>query len=127
MASSPTSRTLELLRDTGWVADVVERWVPKTRVRRDLYGVIDVLAFHVEHSRILGVQATSGPNGAARTTKILKEPRARGWLRAGGELEVWAWRRYVQPDASPGSTGALWRPRVTTITLDSDWSLPGMI
>ena len=31
--SSPTSRRLELLRETGYVADPVEGWVPTTRHR----------------------------------------------------------------------------------------------
>ena len=44
MASSPTQRSLKLLRDEGYTAQVVERWNPHARVRQDLFGVIDTAA-----------------------------------------------------------------------------------
>ena len=110
--ASPTSRTLEQLRGEGWDADVVERWVPHTRTRRDLLGVIDIVAVH-EGAGILGVQATSGANMGSRIRKIQDSPRARTWLAAGGRLQVWGWRQ-LKP--RPGRRRRWW-PRVAVMRL----------
>ena len=87
---SPTARSLAVLREMGYTAEVVEQWIPKTRIRRDLFGVIDILAFHKEHG-ILGVQATTGSHHANRAVKARQEPRLLAWLAAGGRFEVWSW------------------------------------
>jgi hypothetical protein len=64
--SSPTQRTLELMRERGYLAAVVERWNPYMRRdehgvshggRQDLFGFIDVLALN--DSGIVAVQSTS--------------------------------------------------------------------
>jgi len=89
--SSPTQRTLAALRADGWVAQVVEHWNAFARIRQDLWGCIDVLA--MREGRILGVQATSGTNVQARMKKSMAEPRLKIWLSAGGEFEVWGWRK----------------------------------
>lgn len=65
---SPTQRTLKHLRAAGYVADVVEKRLPRVHVTKDLFGFIDVLA--VREAEVLGVQATSGSNVAARIAKI---------------------------------------------------------
>ena len=91
MPRSPTARSLELLRSLGYIAQVVEQWIPQARRRRDLYGVIDVLA--IRHGEILGVQATTENNRHARQHKIMDDAALSGeWLDAGGKLEVWAWK-----------------------------------
>lgn len=87
---SPTARTLAELRRLGYVAEVVERWIPRTKIRVDLFGTIDVVA--VREGECLGVQATSGSNAAARLNKAKAEPRLAAWLRAGCRFEVWSWR-----------------------------------
>ena len=91
MASSPTARTLALLRQEGWTAQVVERWNPYAKVRHDLFACIDVLA--INGSVVLGVQATSGSNVSARLSKIASLPSAALWKASGGLLEVWGWRK----------------------------------
>lgn len=95
---SPTQRTMAELRKRGWTAQVVEHRVPRVNILRDLFGVIDVVAlapgvFNLEAPYILGIQATSGVNHAARRDKILTEPRARQWVEAGGRLELWSWSK----------------------------------
>ena len=70
---------------------ITEKWIPQARRRIDLFGIIDVLA--IRDDEILGVQATTGPNAAARVTKALAEPRLERWLLAGGHFEVWGWRK----------------------------------
>jgi hypothetical protein len=102
MAISPTARTLMLLRQEGYLAEVVEKWIPGANIRRDLFGFVDVLAIDANGST-LAVQATSGSNVSARLAKcrdaIVGHPRLRetgwrfevhGWRKVGGR---WACRR----------------------------------
>lgn len=72
-------------------AQVVERWNSFARVRQDLFGCIDVVAC-TEHG-ILGIQATTKANVAARVRKSLALPTLRAWLEAGGMFEVWGWHK----------------------------------
>ncbi|MBK5942730.1 hypothetical protein [Halorhodospira halophila] len=91
MAAGPTERTLQRLRREGWTAEVVERWIPQARRRRDLFGVVDVLA--LRGGETLAVQATSRSNVAARISKI-RESDALPLIReAGWRIEVWGWAR----------------------------------
>lgn len=106
MSASPTARSLAWCRARGWPCGVVERWNPHAKVRHDLLGFIDLLAVAPPlppspespaapalGGGILAVQATAGSCVAARMAKIDAEPRAIAWLKAGGWLEVWGWRK----------------------------------
>ena len=88
---TPTARSLAELRRRGLTAQVVEQTIPRTFIKRDLFGVIDIVAMGAGH--IFGIQCTSGTNHAARRAKILAEPRAMEWLRCGGKLEIWSWAK----------------------------------
>ena len=89
--ASPTSRSLDKLRKEGWLADVVEKWVPQARVRKDLFGFIDILC--LKDGVILGVQATSGSNLSARVKKITEHENIAEVRKAGIRIEVWGWRK----------------------------------
>lgn len=89
--SSPTQRTLARLRADGWLAEVVERWIPGANVRKDLWGFVDVVA--IKSGVTLGVQSTSGSNVAARVTKIADSPNLAAVRAAGWRLEVDGWRK----------------------------------
>lgn len=108
---SPTQRTLDALRKRELVAQVVERWNAYGRVRIDLFGVIDLVYLD---GAICGVQACAGSSHATRRVKILAEPRALAWLRAGGRLEIWSW-------AKQGARGKRkrWTLRVEPVTAES--------
>jgi hypothetical protein len=41
---TPTQRALAECKKRGWQAQVVEKWIPHTRRRLDLFGVIDIVA-----------------------------------------------------------------------------------
>jgi hypothetical protein len=88
---SPTSRSLAMLRDEGYLAEVVERWNPHARVRNDLFGFIDILA--VRDGEVLGVQTTSGSNTAARIRKIAEHPNTPAVREAGIRIHVHGWRK----------------------------------
>lgn len=87
--TSPTARSLARLRADGWLAEVVERWNPHARVRNDLFGFIDVLA--IRGGEVLGVQATSRDNVAARVAKIGDHANVGAVRKAGIRLEVHGW------------------------------------
>lgn len=126
-STSPTQRTLAELRKRGWTAGVVEQFVrfPAPGHRRDLFGVIDLIAIDPgledgdapdRRPGILAIQACAGPSHATRRDKILAEPRARQWVEAGGRLELWSWSKR-------GDLGKrkLWTLRVETFAAES-WS-----
>lgn len=89
--SSPTSRSLEHLRKQGYVAQVVEKWIPAVKRRQDLYGFIDILA--IRDNEVVGVQATSGDNVAARVRKIGEHELVGQVRRAGIRILVHGWRK----------------------------------
>lgn len=90
--SSPTQRSLKLLRGEGYTVAVVERYNRFARVRQDLFGFIDLLAMKRDH--LLAVQTTSGPNASARVKKIENTQAASLWLESPSRnIEVHAWRK----------------------------------
>ena len=88
---TPTARTLNLLRRSGYQAGVVERWLPKVNLRSDLWHFADVLAAHPIRGEILLVQVTVRGHIAHRLRKAKAVPELAGWLRAGGEFQVHGW------------------------------------
>ncbi len=86
---TPTQRTLKHLRESGYLAEVVERWIPGANIRKDLFGFVDVLA--VKEGEVLGVQATSRDNVASRVSKIAEHPNVGPVRKAGIRLEVHGW------------------------------------
>lgn len=90
---SPTQRALKELRDKGFTAWIVESTIPKTFIKRDFMGFADII--YLTASSIVALQVTSneGGNHAARRTKIIAEPRALQWLKAGGLIELWSFAK----------------------------------
>lgn len=89
--SSPTQRSLALLRRQGWTAQVVERFCSFSKRRVDLFGFVDIIACN--GSRIIAVQATTASHQAARIDKIKAEPRALVWLDSQGDIYVHGWSK----------------------------------
>ena len=83
------------------------RIIPRPNIRRDLFGVGDVLAMKVGEPLLL-VQATSAANVSARISKAKKEPRLRTWLTCGYRFEVWGW----------GKRDARWECRRAVLVAD---------
>jgi hypothetical protein len=91
--TSPTARTLNLLRAEGFEVDVVERRLPHCCVSVDLFNMFDLIAVRADLPGSLGVQCTSGANHAARVRKLLANPVLPVWLRAGNGAVVVSWRK----------------------------------
>jgi hypothetical protein len=82
------------MRKRGYLADVVERWIPGANIRKDLFGVIDILCVHPERAGdVVGVQATSGTNVSARIAKIAAHENLAAIRKANIRLLVHGWRK----------------------------------
>jgi hypothetical protein len=88
---NPTVRTLQHLRNNGWIAAPVERFIAVKQIRIDLFGFGDVVAAHAKNKRILIVQCTSLSNLSSRVAKVRSKPEAAAWLAANGEIQCWGW------------------------------------
>ena len=112
---SPTARTLSLLREREWPADIVERWVPGKKIRKDLFGCFDIVALDTQPG-VIGIQVTSdnGGNVSARTLKIKRSPLAIAWLAAGNRIVVHGWGKR-------GKAGTIkrWTLREVPVTLET--------
>lgn len=89
--TSPTQRTLAYCRKRGWLPAVVEKWIPRARVRIDLFGGIDLVVLLPGQQGLLGIQATTDGNATARERKLSDLDAMVTWLQAGLSLEVWGW------------------------------------
>jgi hypothetical protein len=87
------ARTLIWLRQRGYVAAVVERWLPRVQRRQDLFGFADVLGFHPRDRLFLLVQVTTADHLAHWLAKAQGRPELAAWLRAGGGFVVHSWSR----------------------------------
>ena len=117
---SPTQRTLRACRDAGRFVDKCERWNPyggarkpdgsAIGIRQDLFGFVDIVALD---DAIVAIQCCAGSGHAAHRQKIIESEYAAAWLRAGGQIEIWSWRK-----VKVKRRGKLerWQPRVEYIT-----------
>ena len=104
-----TQQTREYLEAAGMVVDVTEKWIPKSRIKQDLFGFIDLIALDIAGKRIIAVQCTDNTNFAHRFHKIVGDCRdnARAWVRSGGEIWVMAFYKTDRP------------PRIAVLTRNS--------
>lgn len=91
MAITPTQRSLQKLRDEGYLATVAERWNPHARVRQDLFGFVDILA--LRKGETLAIQTTTASNFAARRKKVLAHENFDAVICAGWQVVVHGWRK----------------------------------
>lgn len=107
--TSPTQRSLAMLRKQGYRVAITEHWNSFVKRRSDLFGFLDLVAIAPS---MIGVQTTSGSNVSARVTKILELDAAREWLEAGHRIIVHGW-------AKRGERGAVkrWTCREIEVTL----------
>ena len=108
---SNTSRTLNYIREQGWEADKVEQWNMYSRKRKDLLGIIDIIA--LTDKGIMGIQST-GQAFAEHNRKILEEPMSLKWLEKGGSLMLIGWRKIK---LRPGAKAMRWSPRIKEYSL----------
>jgi hypothetical protein len=84
------------LRYSGYLAAVVETWIPHVHRRRDLIGFADVLALHPVRREVVLVQVTTADHLAGRLAKVRAAPKLPGLLAAGCKVQLHGWRRQGQ-------------------------------
>ena len=120
---TPSARSVRYLRERGWIVANVEKWIPQTKRRLDVFGFADLLAANAElpelklegsvlhvPGTIALVQVTSGSNHDARKDKILAEPLAQKWKDAGGVILLHSWAK-----RGPRGKRKLWTLREETL------------
>jgi hypothetical protein len=108
--ASPTAMSMELLRRRGYLVSRVESWVPVAGargggVRRDAFGIADLLACHPHEREVVLVQATALSCVSARVAKIRSKPDVGKLLQSGIKVEVWGW----------GKRAGRWHPKIVAI------------
>ena len=93
MASSPTTRSLALMRKEGYTCAITEHYNAFVGIRQDLYGFIDIVCLRGGEVGVLGIQTTSTGNINARIKKIQANPIYILWLQCGNKLEVQGWAK----------------------------------
>lgn len=109
---SPTQRTLRNLRQQGAICGIVEHWNSFACIRQDLFGFIDLICLLPDRG-IVAVQCCSTDH-AKHKQKILDNEVAPEWLKSGGKIEIWSWRK---TKVKRGGIAVRWTPRVEEITL----------
>ena len=87
---SPTSRSLKALRNDGWTVDIVERWIPGARIRKDLFNMADLLAIKSGRKPLL-VQVTS--SRVAERVRKIQASEIHGLVTEIFDIEVHGWTK----------------------------------
>ena len=112
---SSVQRTLRHLRQLGYICGIVERfnqYAGKFGIRQDLFNFIDIIA--LSEGNIVAIQACT-TNFAEHDRKILENEIAPEWLRCGGEIQLWGWRKVK---LIRGGKAMRWQPKVKTYQLE---------
>lgn len=99
-------RTKKHLEARGYHSASVERWNTFAKVKNDLFGFADYLAFQAGLPVLL-IQTTSKGNMAARRKKIKANAIAKEWLKSGNSIEIHGWYK----------VGRFWNIKVEVVTL----------
>lgn len=89
--SSPTQRSLKMMRDKGYYAEVVEKYNSFTKKRNDFAGFLDILC--LGDGEVVGVQTTSYSNMSARVKKIREHENLNFVINSGIRILVHGWRK----------------------------------
>ena len=115
MAESPTSRSLQYARNkmNFLQIGVVERWIPGANIRKDLWGIVDLVGITPDF-KFMFIQATADSGHAARRKKSIESGVIEQINAAGGQFEIWSWGK-----KGPAGKRKLW-------TLRREWLAPGV-
>lgn len=91
MATSPTQLSLKLMKERGYLCQIVERWNAFAKIRQDLFGFVDVLC--VSKDGVVGVQTTSYSNMSARVKKIREHENFQQVHDSGITILVQGWHK----------------------------------
>lgn len=110
---SNTSRTLNYIRQQGWVADKVEqfnRYAGEFGKRKDMFYFADIVA--MGEGSIIAIQSC-GQAFSEHHKKITEDvnaaPNVDLWLKSGGRLLLIGWRKIL---IKRGGKAKRWAPRI---------------
>lgn len=109
MADSPTNRTKKWFESFDYTVGVVERWLPRTNIRVDLFGFADLAAMR-DNGEFWLLQATDGSNHSKRRDKLLALDTVPVALAAGVRVAVVSWSK-----RGPRGKRKLWTCRIDLI------------
>ena len=112
---SITQRTLRALRQEGYLCGIVERFLSHVGpfgIHQDLFGIFDIIG--IMPKGICGIQSCPGSGFAAHDRTILESEFSPEWLKAGGHIELWGWRKVKK---KRGGKQMVWRPRLKVYSL----------
>lgn len=91
--SKYTELTLKYLREQGYEAQVVEKYNSFTKQRKDLFGLIDIVAMKAGEP-LLGIQST-GYQQRAKHLALIHELKAKVELWCSTRSEFWmiSWKK----------------------------------
>jgi hypothetical protein len=105
-----TPKTLKLIRKMGFNAAVTETWNPHVRIRQDLFGWMDILAYRPDAApTVIGIQSTSYEH---RRDRLLKMLSLKGFLEFCKAAEAWlcTWKKVKK------QTRIIYEPIIDIIT-----------
>jgi hypothetical protein len=100
--TNATQRSLKSLRENGWTAHIVEKFLPargtmKFPRRIDAFNFGDILVFREPIYALPGaialVQCCPSASHAEHKAKILAIPEFYGWKKAGGRVFLQSWAK----------------------------------
>jgi hypothetical protein len=121
-STSPTQRTLRLLREQGAICEVVEKFNPHVGpygIRQDLFGFIDIIAL-MPGKGILAIQSC-GQDVRGHINKIYNDRSiiTFEWLKYA-EFQIYGWRKLK---LKRGGKAMRWRPRIVDFKLDGNGNI----
>lgn len=96
MATKSIQRSIATLKGAGYTVGIVEKFNHFVKIRQDLYGFIDLIAFHPEKNEVLAIQACSNSGGdvSAHVNKLVVMDVVQKWVRQPmRRLEIWGWAK----------------------------------
>ena len=112
--AKPTELTYKALRNLGIAYAKTEYWNPFARQKYDLFGFIDCIALMPKG--IVAIQICGPGTLAAHRKAILKNPDAEQWLKSGGIINIYYWRKLKN---KRGQKLVVWKLKVEEIFLES--------
>jgi len=111
--SIATQKTIQKLKPEYYVGNV-ERYIAPIKQRKDLFGIIDIIAMN--NIELIGIQVCTTKVQEHIRTIYDNEQVAITWLQHA-KLEIWAWRKLK---LKRGSKAYRWKLRIIYFYLDNN-------
>jgi hypothetical protein len=85
--------SLDYLKERDYITEKVEQWIPRTSIRKDLFGFGDIVAIREDVKGVIAVQSTTISGLQAHCDKAMEEcgKALYTWLTAGNQFIIHGW------------------------------------